>query len=612
MLEKVRQSGKKAKVAIFDTKIKLWWQFIAKHLFFPTGTQRLGQLSNDRFSDYKGSIFSWDICANSQKVRLVFVICCFSLCYVGLAYRLVTIATSSYTKTNEYQAKNNNFRKEIIDRNGNLLAVNLQSSSLFANPSKVINPEQSLEKLAKIIPNLNKKKLLSDLNSNKNFVWIKRDVSPKQQAEIFNLGLPGFDFEHEQKRVYTFGNLLSHLIGYVGRDCIGLAGLERYYDKFLREESKIKSQEPDIVNNQALELSIDVRLQNILSEEIEKIQKEFKASGAVGIIANPNNGEVLALVSKPDFDPHHPQKASSEQLFNMASLGSIEMGSVFKSITMAIGFDTNTININDAYDISYMKVGKFKLRDITPRQGWNTVPQIFLYSSNIGVSQIVLEIGKSNFKKYIKNLGLLDQLNIELPERSTPLFPAYNRWSDLSLITMSYGYAISFSPLHFVQAILPMANGGYLYPLTLIKRKEKPLGTKVFSDNTSKQMKKLFRVVVKEGTGRKAEVQGYLVGGKTGTAEKLLGKHYVKNSRRSSFVGVFPLSKPKYVVYIMFDDPKGTKESFGFAGAGWTAAPAVGRVIERMVALYGLDPVDENNEEVQDILNLDYKIDSAI
>lgn len=610
MLNKIRKDYKKAKVAAMAMKLKLWWQSIAKFFSGSIQTNGLRQVNNRELGGCRSSIFPWDTCVNSGKVRLIVVICCFTLYFVGLAYRLIIIAINGYTKTNEYQARNNNFRKEIIDRNGNLLAVNLPSSSLFASPNKVINPEQSLEKLAKILPNLDKKKLISELKSDKNFVWIKRDISPKQQAEIFNLGLPGFEFEREQKRVYTFGNLLSHLIGYVGRDCIGLAGLERSYDKFLREESKTKSSELD--TNQALELSIDVRLQNILNEEIEKIQNEFKAVGAVGIIANPNNGEILALVSKPDFDPHHPQKATPEQLFNMASLGTIEMGSVFKSITMAIGFDTNTININDAYDISYMKVGRFKLRDISPRQGWNTVPQIFLYSSNIGVSQIMLEIGKSNFKKYIKSLGLLDQLEIELPERSTPLFPSYSRWSDLSLVTMSYGYAISISPLHFVQAVLPMANGGYLYPLTLIKRKENPVGTKVFNENTSKQMKKLFRVVVKEGTGRKAEVKGYLVGGKTGTAEKLLGKKYVKNSRRSSFLGIFPLSKPKYVVYIMFDDPKGTKESFGFAGAGWTAAPAVGRVIERMVALYGLDPVDEKDEEVQDILNVDYKIDSAI
>ncbi len=546
-----------------------------------------------------GNIILWDICADNTKIRLFIVSFCFAMLFCGLSYRLIIVTTNGYVKP-EYQVKSSNFRKEIVDRNGNLLAVNLPSSSLFVNPQKVINPEQCLEKLSKVLPEIDKTKLLAELKSNKSFVWVQRDLLPKEQEAILNLAMPGFSFEQEQKRIYTFSNLLSHIIGYVGRDLVGLAGLERSYDKFLTNSDTDLIQPEQL--KKPLELSIDVRLQSILNEEIDRTLKEFSAVGAVGIIVNPNNGEILAMVSKPDFNPHYPSSAKPEELFNMASLGIYEMGSVFKTLTMAVGFDTDAIAMNDAYDISYMRVGGFNIKDYHPKQGWHSVPEIFLHSSNIGVSQIMLEIGKNDFKKYLKRLGLLDQLKIELPERGTPLFPSDKRWSDLTSAVMSYGYGISISPLHFIQAVLPVVNGGTLYDLTLIKRQdERLIGTHIFSEKTSKQMSELFRLVVKEGTGRRADVKGYLVGGKTGTAEKLTAdghgkRRYLKNSRMSSFLGLLPAFNPQYVIFIMFDEPKGTKESFGFATAGWTAAPTVGRVLERMVSLYGIEPIEKGEE----------------
>ncbi len=552
--------------------------------------------------DIKSLIF-WNVCSKNTKIRLLIVIGAFSVLFCTLSYRLIIVATNVYDKNLHALKKNSQFRKEIVDRNDNLLAVNLPSASLFANPQIVIDPENSVKKIAEILPDINKAKLLADLKSNKSFIWVKRDLLPSQQERIMSLGLLGFDFEEEQKRIYTFSNLSSHIVGYVGRDMVGLSGLELAYDKYLTN-SDLDLNKPG-KQKEPLKLSIDIRLQSILSEEIDKTLKQFSAIGAVGIIANPNNGEILALVSKPDFDPHYPSAAKPQQLFNMASLGIYEIGSVFKSLTMAVGFDTGAINMNDAYDISYMKVGGFQIKDYTPRQGWHSVPDIFLHSSNIGVSQIMLEVGKNNFRKYLKKLGLLDQLQIELPERGTPLFPSEKRWNELTSATMSYGYGISISPLHFVRAMLPVVNGGILYDLTLLKRNndEKVEGTRVFSENTSKQMRQLFRTVVKDGTGKRAEVKGYLIGGKTGTAEKLSSnagkKKYLKNSRNTSFLGLLPASKPEYVIYIMIDEPKPTKETFGFATAGWTAAPTAGRVLERMISLYGLEPIEQIGEVVE-------------
>lgn len=560
--------------------------------------------------DKKKSITSWDICAGNTKIRLLIVMGCFALSFLMLAYKLINVAGNDYIKLRRQQAKNN-IRKEIVDRNGNLLAVNLPSSSLFVNPVKAVNPEQSIEKLSTTLPNIDKKKLFSEIQSGKRFVWVKRDLSPKEQTDVFNLGLPGFDFENEQRRIYVYGNILSHVIGYVGRDLIGLAGLEKSFDGFLTNSDPSVSIED---KNQPLALSIDIRLQAILNEEIEKTITKFNAKGAIGIIVDPNNGEVLAMVNKPDFDPHHPNKAKPEELFNTGSLGIYEFGSVFKTLTMALGFDTGVITMHDLYDTTYMRVGKFQIKDLHPRRGWHTVSEIFLNSSNIGTSQIMLEVGKPNLKKYLKDLGLLDKLQIELPERGTPLFPNYSRWSDISLITMSYGYGLSISPLHFVQAMMPVVNGGKLYPLTLIKRPAnfQPEYKTVFKKSTSDKMKKLLRLAVQVGTGKSADVPGYLVGGKTGTAEKVQGKKYSKNSRRSSFLGVLPVSDPKYLVYVTFDEPKGIKESFGFAGGGWVAAPTVGRVLERMVALYGLEAVDLQDPNVQDLINIDYKPENEV
>lgn len=548
------------------------------------------------------NFFHWE--QEAIHSRLMITIFVFILCFFCLIYRLISVTSHHYLKS-IHTDETNNLRREIVDRNGEYLAVNIPSSSLYLNPNKAVDLNESLKKLSKIIPILDFKKIHKEVKDGKKFIWIHKDITPKLQNEILSLGLSGFNFEKENRRVYTFGNILSHIIGYVGRDFIGLAGLERSYDKFLSDHQSNKGKN--------LQLSIDVRLQTILSEEIDKTIKDFTAKGGAGVIIDPNNGEILALVSKPDFDPHNPASASKEALFNAASHGAFEIGSVFKALTIAIGIDTNATTIHDAYDLTYMKVGKFVLKDYHPMKGFYTVPEIFLHSSNIGVAQIMLEVGRDNLKQYLKKLGLLNQLQIEIPERSFPLYPSDEKWNDLSTVTMSYGYGLSISPLHFAQSILPMVNGGYKVPLTLIKSQSSVKhteDTRVFKESTCKAMKQLFRLVVKEGTGRNAEVKGYLVGGKTGTANKQINGKYAQKSHISSFIAIMPASAPKYVIYIMIDDPKGTKETHGFSTAGWTAAPAVRRVIEKMVTLYGLDPIDENDIQVQEIMNMDYKIEN--
>jgi len=550
---------------------------------------------------------SWNLTIISSTFRIYIVLSVFALLFLIIIMRLLLVTSNSYLNQNNIASRNEIHRLNITDRNNNLLAVNLPSSSLYANPKKVIDQELSIKKILTIFPDLDEKKLTALLKSDKSFVWIKKDIAPQEHAKIYNLGLVGFGFEKEQKRIYTYSNLLSHIIGYVGRDLQGLAGIEKHFNDLLVTEESNKKKK---LSDKSLQLSIDVRLQNIVSEEIDKTMKKFSAKGAAGIVVDPNSGEILALVSKPDFNPHYPGKAKSEQLFNVATQGVYEMGSGIKALTMAIGLDGGTTSIKDAYNLNYMNVSGFRVQDYHAIQGWQSVPYIFLKSSNIGVGQIILEIGKERLSKYLDNLGIFDRMQIEIPERGRPIVPKYDSWTDLSLITMSYGYAISFSPAHFVQAMIPIMNGGTSYPLTLIKHdKGKSLiGKRILKEKTSIDMRKLMRLVVSKGTGGKSEVSGYYVGGKTGTANIAENGKYNKSRRISSFLGVIPASNPQYMVYIMYIEPKGIKETFGFAGGGWTAAPTVGAIFKRLVALYGMEKLDENSREVEELNNIEYKM----
>jgi cell division protein FtsI (penicillin-binding protein 3) len=553
--------------------------------------------------------FEWISTPKAISFRMMLLILCLFFCYIALIVRLFDLATIEEDKL--YQRsffgyhKFKEERKEIVDRNGELLAINLSTASLYANPQKIIDPKEAVDQLSKIMPQINKKELLENLTSDKSFFWIKRDLTPKEQYGVHNLGIPGFDFQQDQKRVYTYKNLLAHLLGFVSRDGNGLGGVELYFDKFLRN---IDSGSVD-----PLELSVDVRVQNIVSEELDDVIKKFSAKGGIGIVADATTGEVLALVNKPDFDPHFPGQANPDALFNKATLGAYELGSVIKTITFAIGFDSKKIQVNDLYNISTpLRISGYTIKDFYPKGGWRTVPELFIYSSNIGTVQIALEIGKDNFRKYLRSLGFLNQTTIELPEKATPLYPPTRSWSDLSTATISYGHGICVTPLHLIQAMIPIVNGGYMHPLTLVKKDKKVIATpplKVMDDSTSFFMNKLLRLTIEKGSGRRAEVAGYFPGGKTGTANKAVNGKYDKKSRISSFVSAFPMNDPKYVIYVMVDDPHGIAETHGAATGSYTSAPATANIIRRIGTLYGIKPLDPEAEEVKNVLHVDYIVD---
>lgn len=546
------------------------------------------------------NLSSWKYGRESIIARLFFVILVMSFFFLAIAYKIIiTSAVPGYNYLGIANA--NNYRREIVDRNNVPLAINLPGASLYANPKKIFDKDEASEKLAAIFPEISKDKLYKEFTAEKSFVWIKRDLSSKQKYEVKNLGLPGIYFEEEERRIYPYGNLFSHLIGYVNRENSGIAGLEKSYDKYLQSKD----------DKSPLKLTLDSRLQSIVNDEIDKAIEKFSAEGGSVLVMNPNNGEILAAISKPDFNPHFPGEAKSNELFNSYSMGVYELGSIMKIPNIAIGLDSKKITMYDAYETSSLKVSNFNIRDVHRTKGWNSIPQIFLHSSNIGMSQILLDIGKEEYIKYIEKLGYTKKLDIEIPERGTPIVQNYDHWTDLTMATLSYGYAMSISPLHFLNSITPIVNGGYSYPLHFVQKDAPVEGERILDTETSDNMRRLLRLTVKKGTGKNSNFKGYLVSGKTGTAEKVIDGKYAKNkARRASFLSAFPANDPQYVIFMMLDNPKPTKETFGFATAGWTVAPSIKNIIGRMVALYGISPYDEDDIEIQQQLHVDYEIET--
>lgn len=554
------------------------------------------------------TLFEWNDTQHEQ--RIIVVILGFFIIFLAICSQLLHLVLNDEDDAAQYTQKITLTRREIVDRNNIVLASNIPSVSLYANPKKILNAQEAAEALQKLLPDLTKNQLLNNLTKkNSSFRWLKRDLTKKQQMAVHNLGIPGLYFESEQKRIYPLRNITSHILGYVGRDYTGLAGIEKYFD----EEIMVPNDSDAL--NAPISLSIDSRVQNIVHEELSAVIDKFSAKAGTCVVADPNTGEIIAMVSLPDFDPYQPGSAKPEHLFNQASLGVYEVGSVMKPLTMAIAFDASSSHMTDLYDLSPMRVANFTVKDYHKNDGWHSVAEIFLHSSNIGVAQMALEVGEATFKNYLKRLNLLNSTTIELPEKGRPLYPSLKKqWPDLSMVTMSYGYGLSVTPLNFIQAMIPTVNGGIMQPITLVKQNEtnKKIGKRVLQEETSANINKLLRVTVKQGTGRKSKVPGYYLGAKTGTANKRQNGKYVNNSRMSSFVATFPAHKPKYLFYMLLDDPQGIKETHGFATGGWTAAPAIGKIVKRMVALYGIPPYNSEDPEIIELENIAIKADDNV
>jgi cell division protein FtsI (penicillin-binding protein 3) len=533
------------------------------------------------------------------RTRLLVTAGLFAVAFLVIALRLVDVTLVKPTgetrlARNHVVGKVEASRADIVDRNGVLLATTLASPSLFANPKQILDASEATKKLIAVLPDLSEAEVLTKLTSDRSFVWLKRHLTPRQQFEVNRLGIPGFQFEREERRVYPDGNLIAHVVGYSGIDNKGLAGIERGFDDILKERKA------------PLQLSIDLRLQHILHEELSRAVQDFTAIGGAGIVMDVHTGEVLALVSLPDFDPNKSSTATPETTFNRVTLGTYEMGSIFKTFTAAMALDAHTTTLAGGYDASHpITIGRFTIHDYHDMHRWLSVPEIFEHSSNIGAAKMAMDAGSDRFKEFLGRLGLLRAPTFEIPEIGAPLVPS--PWRDVSTMTVAFGHGISVSPLQVAIAASAVVNGGVLHQATLVKPPEGyvPAGQRVMAARTSEDMRRLMRLVVEQGTGKDAAAPGYLVGGKTGTAEKVSGHGYAHKALLSSFLGAFPINNPRYLVLAIIDEPHGNAKSHGFATGGWTAAPVVGKSVARMAPLLGVDPIDESAPEIRRALVID-------
>ena len=479
-------------------------------------------------------------------------------------------------------------RADVIDRNGTLLATSLATASLFANPKTVMDPGKAAARLTQVLPELDTAAVLAKLRSDRSFVWLYRHLTPRQQYAVNRLGIPGLDFRREERRLFPTGHLASHVLGHTDIDNNGLAGIERKFDAELQSRSA------------PLQLSIDIRAQHVMERTLRRAMARFRAIGAAGVVQDVRNGEIIAMVSLPDFDPNRPTEIDSEARFNRASLGVYEMGSTFKIFTIAMALNAGKASLRSSYDATDpIRISRFVIRDYHAKRRRLSVPEIFIYSSNIGAAKMAMDVGPEPQREFLRRLGLLRASPVELAETGAPLVP--RRWRDINAMTISFGHGLAVSPLQLVSAVSAMVNGGVLYPATLLKRSSArpPAGKRVISARTSNRIRRLMRLVVTKGTGKNAAARGYLVGGKTGTAEKVMGRRYKTKALMSSFVGAFPMNAPRYVVFAMLDEPLGNDQTRGYATGGWVAAPAVGEAIERLAPLLGVLPVDENRPDIE-------------
>ena len=480
-------------------------------------------------------------------------------------------------------------RADILDRNGTILATGLATASLYANPRRVIDADDAARQLATVLPNADVTEFARLMRLDRSFVWLQRKLTPRQHWEILRLGIPGLDFQREEARFYPVGGTVSHILGFVDIDNHGIAGIERSFDESLRG------------NKEPLSLTIDVRLQHVMRAALSDAMQEFSAVGASGIILDIKSGEVLSLVSLPDFDPYRAGSATDEQLRNRATLDVYELGSAFKVFTTATALDTGVVGINGGYDATKpIKIARHVIRDYHPKARWLSVPEIFMYSSNIGAAKMAMDFGTDTQRKYLSQLGLLAPSPLELPEVGAPITP--DVWRPVNTMTIAFGHGIAVSPMQMASAVAAILNDGVYLAPTLVKRgagSVNPAGRRVVSKQTSSEIRRLMRAVVEQGTGKQADAEGYLVGGKTGTAEKQSAGTYARKRLISSFVGAFPMNAPRYLVLAVLDEPKGTKKTFNYATGGWVAAPVIKQVVERMGPFVGIAPVDAASPDLQ-------------
>jgi cell division protein FtsI (penicillin-binding protein 3) len=509
----------------------------------------------------------------------------FVMVFVAVALRMgyVSLFREGIEPTQRFAVRGGTIqsdRADIVDRNGVVLATSVPVMSAFVNPRLLIDTADAAKKIVSALPEFKYDEIKEKLDADRSFIWIKRGMTPREYNLVNRLGIPGLEFQGEERRIYPQGQTGAHVVGYDSIDNQGLGGIERFFDQ------QLQSGEP-------VQLSLDLRLQRMVEDELVRAVKKFSAIGAQSIVMDVTNGEILAMASLPTYDANNARTITNEALFNRATLGVYEQGSMFKVFNTALALDTGKFTMNDHVDASApIKIDKFTIHDDpdVPHRVLS-LPEVFTYSSNIASAKMAVEIGGETQRAFFDRLGFLKPLNTQLTELGRPLYPSH--WAKINTMTIAFGHGMSVTPLHLTTGVAAIINGGILYPPSFVKRTgASDPGRRIIQAKTSMLMRYLMRLNVIQGTGRKSEVAGYEVGGKTGTAEKVGHGGYAKKALFSSFVGVFPMSDPKFLVLVSLDEPKGLAETGGYATGGMVSAPSVKAIISNMVALYGILPGD--------------------
>ncbi len=508
-------------------------------------------------------------------------------------------------------------RARILDRNGETLAASLPGTALTADPEAIgsrANAERVADLLRTVFPDMNRDALVERLSPHltpgteekARFVYVRHDVTPQEHQRVINAGAFGIEFRNTERRIYPQGRSAVHVLGQViDLENRGVAGAELTFDRQLR------------VDRQTLRLSIDIRVQLALRDAVSRAITDFAGIGGAGVLMDINTAEVLGMVSLPDYDGNDPMSArmcgaeyeernrtsNRCERYNRVINGVYEPGSTFKLLTAAMALEYGTANLGSSFDAAHpIRYGRFTISDYKGKNRVLSFPEVLQYSSNLGAAHMAMGVGPQRHREFMSRMGMLSRLDVELPGRRTPAAPGANHWRDINTMTIAFGHGIAVTPLHVITAVSALANGGVLRQPTIVAQPagEARPGTRVISERNSDAMRRLMRLVVTDGSGKSAEVPGFFVGGKTGTAQKTGPRGgYLENKRIAAFVGAFPMNAPRYALYVMVDEPSPNANSHGYATAGWVAAPAAHDVITRVAPVLGLVPEVERAAQIQ-------------
>lgn len=527
-------------------------------------------------------------------VRIKLVMLAFAAVYIVLFGRLAYLGAKPNPETVRRQAAEatSRARPDILDREGRILATDLRINSVFAEPRRIVDKDEAIEKLLSALPDLDPRELRKKIVSKRGFVWVKRGVTPVEKKSVFALGLPGVGFLPEYKRVYPNGRIGAHVLGATNIDNIGIAGFEKYIDSLGLGDLTGAGFRVTHANLKPIKLSLDLRATHALRDEVEKGMIKFKAKAGAAAIMDVKTGELIALASLPDFDPNNPVDALEQKNINRMSVGVFEMGSTFKALTIAMALDSGQVRLNSRIDArNALRFGRQRIGDFHAQARALTVSEVFTYSSNIGTARLALMLGVKHHQNFLRKLGQLDRMRTELPENARPIVP--RRWGEVNTATIAFGHGLAVAPLQAMMAVAALVNGGRLVKPTFLHNDE---GTtpedapRVLSERTSEQLRYIMRLNAEVGSARKIDVKGYFAGGKTGTANKVVNGRYANDIVFTTFTAIAPSDDPRYLFLTLYDEPKGIPETHGYRTAAWNAGYVTGKIIERVSPILGLPP----------------------